>query len=327
MATQLVLLLAGLAIIIKGGDLFVSAAVRMAELLRLPKVVIGGTLVSLATTTPELVVSIMAGNSGESGLAVGNAIGSCVCNICLILGTTAAIKKIDIHLPALRSALISMFLFGVALFAMTTDLILSKNQGMILIGLGLAYFGYDFFRHSRERKPSLVSEAGAIEAAAIRRIPWFETGWGAGTQFLFAAAIVIVGSKLLVNSAVKIAATLGISSMVIGLTVVAIGTSLPEFITAITSSRKAVSDLAVGNILGANIANLSLIVGTAAAIQEVRMDRAMQLFNFPALLVAMILLLYVLMTDGCVTRRQGGLLLAAYSIYLAVVIGMAISAR
>ena len=93
--------------------------------------------------------------------------------------------------------------------------------------------------------------------------------------------------------------------MVIGLTVVSIGTSLPELVTSLTSSRKAVSDLAVGNILGANIANLSLIVGTAAAIQEVRMDRGTQLFNFPALLLAMILLLYVLMTDGCVARRQG----------------------
>jgi cation:H+ antiporter len=311
MWTQLVLLAIGLGVIIKGGDLFVSSAVRIAETLRLPKVVIGGTLVSLATTTPELVVSIMAGNTGESGLALGNAVGSCVCNICLILGATAAIKKINVHLPSLRSALISMFLFGVALFAMTTDLILSKNQGLLLIASGLAYFGYDFFRHSRQRDASVVSEANAIEAAAVRRIPWFETGWGAGTQFLFAATIVIVGSKLLVNSAVKIAAALGISSMVIGLTVVAVGTSLPEFITALTSSRKAVSDLAVGNILGANIANLSLIVGTAAALQEVRMDRATQLFNFPALLVAMILLLYVLMTDGCVTRRQGALLLTA----------------
>ncbi len=325
MALQILLLFIGLAIIIKGGDLFVSAAVSIAELLRLPKVVIGSTLVSLATTTPELVVSIMAGNTGESGLALGNAIGSCVCNICLILGTTAAIKKIDVHLPSLRLALITMFLLGVALFAMTTDLLLSRAQGWLLIAAGVGYFGYDFFRHSRQREPKIVKEAGAIEAAAIGRIPWFETKWGAGSQFIFAAGVVIVGSKILVNSAVNVAAMLGISSMIIGLTVVAVGTSLPEFITALTSSRKAVSDLAVGNILGANIANLSLIIGTAAVLQEVRMDRATQLFNFPALLIAMILLLYVLMTDGCVTRRQGALLLSAYGVYLAVVIGMAIS--
>src|SRR5437660_10000435 len=110
------ILVVGLVLLVKGGELFVAAAVRVAEFSRMPRVVIGSTLVSLATTTPELVVSIMASAQGESGLAVGNAVGSCICNIGLILGLTAALKHVDVHLRALRVPLIGMFVLGTLLF-------------------------------------------------------------------------------------------------------------------------------------------------------------------------------------------------------------------
>lgn len=139
-----IFLAVGLALIITGGDWFVGAAVRLAEYLRMPHVVIGSTLVSLATTSPELVVSLMAGTRGESGLAVGNAVGSCVCNIGLILGLTAAIKQIDVHPAALRVPLVALVLFGLLLSAMTTDLVLllyvvltenrvTRRQGVLLL--------------------------------------------------------------------------------------------------------------------------------------------------------------------------------------------------
>ncbi len=327
MPLQLLLLILGLALIILGGDLFVSAAVRIAELLRMPRVVIGSTLVSLATTSPELVVSITAGAKGESGLAVGNALGSCVCNIGLILGLTAALKHIDVHPPALRVPLVAMLLFGLLLMVMTTDLVLSRWQGVSLVVLGAGYFIYDFVRHSRDTRPADIAEATAIEREVKARFAWLKTKWGTAIQFLFGAGIVVFGSRLLVDAAVNIAGTLGIPSMVIGLTVVAVGTSLPELITAVTSSRRNVSDIAVGNIVGANIANLSLVVGTAAALHEVDMDRATQLLNFPALLVSMVLLLYVLLTENRVTRRQGVLLLVFYAVYLAAVVGLAVFRR
>lgn len=317
----------GLALIVKGGDWFVGAAVRLAEYLRMPHVVIGSTLVSLATTSPELVVSIMAGTRGESGLAVGNAVGSCVCNIGLILGLTAAIKQIDVHPAALRVPLVALFLFGLLLFAMTTDLVLSRRQGAVLVVLGLAYFVFDFLYHSRDTRPSDVAEAEAIEEDIAGRFAWLRTRWGTALQFLAGAAVVVVGSRLLVDAAVSLAGALGVPPMVVGLTVVAVGTSLPELITALTSSRANVSDLSVGNILGANIANLTLVVGTAAALQEVRMDRATQLFNFPAILVSLVLLLYVVLTENRVTRRQGVLLLGSYAVYLAVVVGMTVFRR
>ncbi|HMP83310.1 MAG TPA: calcium/sodium antiporter, partial [Verrucomicrobiota bacterium] len=320
MFNELLMLLGGLALIIKGGDFFVAAAIRLAEFLRMPRVVIGSTLVSLATTTPELVVSIMAGLRGEAGLAVGNAVGSCICNIGLIAGVTATIKQVEVHFRVLRVPLFVMFGVGIALFLMTLDLSLSRWQGGMLIACGLVYFIWDFARHWSDRKPADLAEAAAIEKdRATARWAWVETKPGTIVQFLVGAGIVVAGSKLLVDGAVGFAARLGVPSIIIGLTVVAVGTSLPELVTAVTSSRKSVSDLAVGNVIGANIANLTLIVGAAAVIQTVGMDRLTQLFNFPALLAVMVVFAAMLWTDRRVTRREGVILLCVYAVYIVAV--------
>jgi cation:H+ antiporter len=325
MLPQALLLLAGLLLIIKGGDLFVSAAVRIAEFMRMPHVVVGSTLVSLATTTPELVVSVMAGAKGESGLAVGNAVGSVICNIGLILGVTATIKHVDVHPQVLRTPLVAMLACAVGLFLMTLDLELARWQGMVLLALGAGYFAWDFLQHARDRKRADIVEATDIEQTVAGRFPWFHTRMGTAVQFALGAGIVVFGSRLLVDAAVNVAAALGIPPIIIGLTVVAVGTSLPELVTAVTSSRKSVSDLAVGNVLGANIANLTLVVGTAATLHAVRMDRFTQLFNFPAMLAMMGLLLGMMVTGRRVTRREGVTLLVVYGAYLTALVVFAVS--
>lgn len=320
MLKDLMLLFAGLFLIIRGGDFFVAAAVRLAEFLKMPRVVIGSTLVSLATTSPELTVSIMAGVKGEPGLALGNAVGSCICNIGLILGVTAAIKHVDVHPRALRTPLTAMFGFGALVFLMTLNLKLVRWQGILLLAGGVLYFTWDFWQHWRDRKPADVTEAGAIEKElAAARWRWFLTRTGTAVQFVGGALIVVCGSHLLVEGASGLALGLGIPSVIIGLTLVAVGTSLPELITAITSSRRSVSDLAVGNVLGANIANLTFIVGAAAVIRTVTLDRLTQVFNFPAMLGIMLLLLWTLLTDRRVSRREGAILLVTYGAYIAVV--------
>lgn len=310
-------LVLGLGLIVKGGDWFVSAAVRLAGFLRMPRVVIGSTLVSLATTTPELVVSVMAGLSGQSGLAVGNAVGSCICNIALILGVTAGFKALVIHIRVLRFSLAVMFGSAILLFLMTLDLVLSRWQGMVLVSLGLAYFAFDFFQHYRDRKPQDLAEATAINLEKARTAwDWLQTPWGTVVQFAIAGVIVVLGSRWLVGGAVEIASKLGIPAIIIGLSIVAVGTSLPELVTAITSCRQEVSDLSVGNVLGANIANLTLIVGVAAIIADVRMDRPTQLFNFPAMLAIMLVLLWMMLDDRRITRREGAVLISCYAAYL-----------
>lgn len=325
MGLHLLYLALGLVLIIKGGDLFVGASVRIAELLRMPRIVIGSTLVSLATTTPELVVSIMSGDRGESGLAVGNAVGSCICNVGLILGLTAAFKQIDVHLRVLRTPLIAMISSGVLLFVLTSNLKISHWQGWLLVLLGLGYFIYDFKSHMRSARPESIVEARAIQQEEVEPVRWVHTGIGTFAVFALGAGLVIIGSRLLVDSAVGIALALGIPSIIIGLTVVALGTSLPELVTAISSARQQVSDLSVGNILGANIANLTLVVGTAAGISEVGMSRADQAFNLSALIGLMVLLLWFIASDRRITRREGVFLLMYYVAYISVVLVMTLS--
>ena len=328
MIHDLLFLLAGLALIIKGGDIFVVAAVRLAEFLRMPRVVIGSTLVSLTTTAPELVVSVVSGVKGESSLAVGNAVGSVICNIGLILGITAAIKHVDVHPRQLAGPLLAMFGAGLVLFVMTLGLGLSRWDGVALLTAGTGYFVWDFWRHWRSRKPRDLAEAVAIEEGVTRtRFIWLQTRLGSAAQFVTGALLVVLGSRFLVDGAVGIAARLHLPSILVGLTIVAIGTSLPELVTAITSSRKSVSDLAVGNVLGANIANLTIVVGIAATLQHVTLSRQTQLLNFPAMLVLMALLLRMLMTDRRITRREGAVLLATYSVYLILLVTLAAAAR
>lgn len=319
-----ILLIAGILIIIKGGDLFVSAAVRMAKLLRLPTVVVGSTLVSLATTTPELVVSVMAGLRGEPGLAVGNAVGSCICNIGLILGTTALLKNVEISIAALRIPLLAMSGAGLLLVVMTLDLKLARWQGAILVLLGVAYFTWDFWRHWNLRSRGEVAEATAIQQGVVSaRWPWVETRYGTLAQFILGAFVVVIGSRLLVDGAVTLSARMGIPPIIIGFTVVAIGTSLPELVTAVSSTRRSVSDLAVGNVLGANIANLTLIIGTAALINAVSLDRITQLFNFPVLLLFTGVVWWRLQTHQKLTRREGIALLSLYALFLVIQVAVA----
>lgn len=318
------MLLGGLVLIVKGGDWFVGAAVRAADLLRMPRVVVGSTLVSLATTTPELVVSIMAAAKGEPGLAVGNAVGSCICNIGLILGTTAAIRTVTLHPAALARPLGTMFAASLALLVFTLDFRLSRASAGILVAAGVSYFIWDFLQHMRRRDAAEIAQAAAIEEAAERRFAWLHTPPGTACQFLGAAGVVVIGSRLLVDGAVALATALGIPSIVIGLTIVAIGTSLPEFITAITSSRKAVSDLAVGNVLGANIANLTLIVGAAGLLHDVTLGRDTHFFHFPVMLSLMGLLFWRLARDRRLSRRDGWTLIGVYAAYLLAVVAFTV---
>jgi cation:H+ antiporter len=321
------LLIAGLALIILGGDLFVSASVRIAEFLRVPRIVIGSTLVSLATTSPELVVAVVSGLRGASGLAVGNAVGSCVCNIGLILGLMAVLKNVAVHRDALRVPLTAMLVAGFILLLMTLDLGLTRSQGLLLCSLGVVYFMYDFRRHHRGGSPLEAVEAEQVEKEHLRGRGWFETGRGTAVQFAGGAILVVAGSKLLVDAAVTMATALGIPSIVIGLTLVAVGTSLPELVTAVSSSRRNVSDLAVGNILGANVANLTLIIGSAASLNDVVLSRTTQMFNFPSLLLCMAIVVYAVYAGGRVTRRRGVFLLGFYGLYLAGILVMTILGR
>ncbi len=313
---DVLLLVAGLAIIIKGGDLFVGSSVRIAELAGVPRVVIGSTLVSLATTSPELVVSVTASLRGEPGLAIGNAVGSCICNIGLIIGTVGLLRTIDIHPEHVRAPFWIMLGLGLLFLPLTLDLRIGTGRGVLLLLLGLGFLLFNFWQQ-RRGDPVEQREAAALERQLTTSVRFADTGLGATLVFVLGAAMVVVGSRLLVDSGIALARGIGIPPIVIGLTVVAVGTSLPEYVTAVVSARRGVSDLSVGNILGANVLNLGLIVGASATIHEVTMSRVTQLYNFPVMLLVMAVLGVYLLRARRLGPGAGGALLGLYAAYVA----------
>ncbi len=313
MALDIVLIAVGLACIARGGDLFVDSSVHIGRSLHIPRFVIGGTLVSLATTTPELVVSATASAIGDSGIALGNAIGSCICNIGLIVGTVAIITAVTVDQRDFANRAAWMLGAAVLVIAFSWDRELGRPLGMVLVTLALAYLLWDYrtIRRIRaERRPPAteVDDDGSLTRSV-----------GA---FVFGAALIIVGSQFLVTSGQSVAAALGIPSAIIGFSVIAIGTSLPELVTGVAAARKGVADLSLGNIVGANILNLFLIVGLSATIQPLTLDPFMQWYAFPWLAIFFGAIIFLFRRNGVVDSRAGVGLIVLYVLYLVGIVGL-----
>ena len=306
MLYDIVLIVIGLGLVARGGDLFVDSSIQIGQALRVPRFVIGGTLVSLATTTPELVVSAMASSVGDSGIALGNAVGSCICNIGLIVGTVALLTPVEMDTRDFVKRAVWMVSAAVLVVAFTWDRTLSRSLAAVLMALSFAYLAWDYLGVRRQR-------AGAVEGAPpdtsglTRPVALFALG----------AALIVVGSRLLVVSGQSLAAALGVPSIIIGLSVVAIGTSLPELVTGVSAARKGVPDLALGNIVGANVLNLSLIVGLSGTINPLTLDLFTQVYSYGWLAVFFSTLIGMVVRTGHFRRRGGMLLLGLYSVYVA----------
>ena len=311
MLYDILLLLLGLILIAKGGDLFVDSSVHMARAMHVPRIVIGGTLVALATTTPELVVSATASVLGDSGIALGNAIGSCIANIGLIIGTVAVISTVAVSPEDFRRRAWWMTSAAVLVILFSWDRELGRLPAWLLLAYAAAYL-YADYRRIRDRQShsfavAEVADAEESDGALGRSI----------VLFLVGASLILVGSRLLVTSGIALANALGVPSIIIGLSVVAIGTSLPELVTGVASARKGVPDLAIGNILGANLLNLGLIVGLSGVIRPLSVSRFTQLYSYPWLMVFILAAVVLIGRTGTLARREGLFLLSLYVVYIA----------
>mgnify|MGYP001234401056 CR=1 FL=1 len=306
MLYDIVALVAGLALVAKGGDLFVDASITIAKVLRVPRIVVGGTLVSLATTTPELVVSVTASVMGDSGIAVGNAVGSCIANIGLIIGAVALIAPVTVDLADFRRSARWMAVPGLFVMAFSSDRAIGQSAGAFLL-LFTAVYLYGDYRSIRARQADAIDRG---EPAGEGLGP--AAGW-----FLAGALLVIVGSRLLVTSGIEIASALGVPSVIIGLSIVAIGTSLPELVTGISAARRGAADLSIGNIVGANLLNLGLIIGMSSAIRPLDLSAFTQWYSYPWLAVFFAAMILMLGRRGTLTRPGGTLLLGLYAVYMA----------
>ena len=321
--TEYFLLAFGFILLIKGGDMFVDAASSIAKRFHLPELLIGATVVAIGTTLPEVMTSAMGAASGSGEIAYGNAIGSIICNTALIAAITIAIKPGKADKKTLIFPV--SFFFATAVFYSLNAYIggrFARWSGIVLLCGFVFYMIMNVI--NMKKNPTLEDGDSLSECEAIEQSE-SKAGFIKDILVLVAgAAIIAIGAYLLVESATAIAEQLGVPESVIGLTVVAIGTSLPELVTAITSLIKGHGALSLGNIIGANIFNLVLVSGVAVAISPFPVPENSMLFgqnasfilDIPVMFVVMALMTLPAIFKGKLSRWQGIALLSIYAAFM-----------
>jgi cation:H+ antiporter len=308
-------LVAGFVLLVLGGETLVRGSVATATRLGLSPLFIGIVLVGFGTSSPELVTSLQAAFAGSPGIAVGNVVGSNIANILLILGLGALLLPIACDPKAFyRDGTVvgvsALILAGVVMIGH-----LDRWTGLAFVAALLAYIVFTYVKESRA-----PDEAAAVHAgeAALKlggepmRLPL------ALALAIGGIGLTVYGAKLLVDGAIELAATYGVSEAVIGLTVVAVGTSLPELVTAVIAAIKKHGDVAFGNILGSNIYNTFGILGITAAVHPLDVPFEIIEFDIWVMLVATVLLLFFAVSGWIVSRREGAVLLGLYVLYIGV---------
>lgn len=335
-ALAVVLFLVGIACIVKGGDLFVDAASWIAEVSGIPKIIVGATIVSVATTLPELLVSIVAAAQGKVDMSIGNAVGSVTANIGLIMGIAlvcmpGAIRRKDFTLPAalmlaaavlvvasgfmgsvgiaVSVCLLAIFAGFIAFNVVSARRSMTEHEGELAVEEALAH-----------GDQALVVEA-AVEAGddpAAHERPDRRTVLVNIAKFVVGAVGIVIGAQLLVDNGSALARFAGVSERIIGVTIIAVGTSLPELVTTVTAIVKKQSALSVGNIIGANVIDLTLILPLCAVVsgQALPIASGSALVDLPACLIVALIAVVPTLIKGRLYRWQGIALLAAYIAYL-----------
>lgn len=306
-------MLAAFAVLAKSADVFVESSVAIAERMRIPKLVIGILLVSLATTAPELSVSLFSAVQGKPEMALGNAIGSVICNCGLALALCAALsaKPIPIIPHVLKAAGGFLLLTAVMAFVFVVpDQTLSRWEGVVLVLLFCAYMIYTYRQHKAGKFRD------DIDIKPFEDDVHFNI-WKLAALFAVGLGGIIIASRFVIVSSITIARTFGIPEAVIALTIVALGTSIPEVATSIMAARKGEGELAVGNILGANIMNICWVAGASSIVNDLALQRRELYFMFPAMFIILAATLIVLRTSHRLSRREGLVLCSLYVAYLA----------
>ena len=305
-------IIGGFILLVWGADRLVAGASALARNLGVSPLIIGLTIVAFGTSAPELVVSGVAAARGNPGLAVGNAIGSNIANIGLILGLTAVVYPLRVESETLKREYPVLMLIMVAGFIMAADLELNKTEGWLLLtGLGALLIWMVRFGMRRSSEDPLAKE---FDAEIPRDMPTRH----AVIWLLVGLIVLPLSSTFLVEGAVFIARSLHVSEAVIGLTIIALGTSLPELAAALTSALRQEDDLAIGNVIGSNMFNILGVLGIAAIVEPIEIDSLILRQDFPVMFLFTILLFFMaygLRGPGRINRRSGILLLGLFCTY------------
>ncbi len=314
--------LASFYVLTKSADYLVDGSVGIAYKLRVPTIIIGIVLVSLATTSPEFTVSVLSSFRGKPEIALGNALGSVIADnlLALALGAVVAPVAIKVHSGVLKTAGIFLVGASVLAFLMSINGTISRIEGGILLLLMAGYLGLVVVTEKRRKKAALILKS---EEDVEEEVKEHVKPGSLGMQFLrFFAGVagVIIASEFLIDSAVFIARYAGISEAIIGLTMIAIGTSLPEIVTCIVSAKKGYGDIAVGDIIGADIMNILWIVGTASVVKPITVEKKIIYFAFPWSILAILVMLLFMRMGYKLEKWKGVVFLALYGVYIALAI-------
>ena len=315
MLIPVLLFLLGLVCLIKGGDWFVDGSTGIAQKFHVPELLIGATIVSIGTTVPEVMVSATSALSGHGDIAYGNAIGSIICNTSLIAAITIAVRPSTVNKKAIRTPL--LFFFAAAAFYVLTACLFgrfSRLTGALLVTMFAVYI-VQSVRTARNATESTSEDSDAPQRSLGKNVVLLIVG----------AALIALGANLLVDNGTLIAQYMGVPESVIALTFVALGTSLPELVTAITSLVKGHSALSLGNIIGANLFNLVLVSGVSSLLcpfdipsgKTIGGINASLVVDIPVMLLVMLLLAVPALKTGKLSRAQGIILLCIYAAFCA----------
>ena len=316
----------GLIALIAGAELLVRGASKLALSFGISPLVVGLTVVALGTSSPEMAVSVQSTWSGQVDLALGNVVGSNIFNILFILGLSALITPLLVHQQLIRQEVPIMLGVTLLLWAMAADGGIGRWEGGVLASLLLAYTVL-VIRQSRRETQAVQAEVEAEyqEAFASPSGGW-DRHWGVQVLLILAGlALLILGSRWLVEAAVGFARELGVSELVIGLTIVAAGTSLPEVATSILAAVRGERDIAVGNVVGSNIFNILGVLGISALVapSALSVAPAMLAFDLPVMVAVALACLPIFFTGNLIARWEGGLFFAYYLAYTAYLILLA----
>ena len=318
-------LIGGLVLLIGGGELLVRGAVQVATNLGVSPLVIGLTLVGFGTSTPELVTSVQAALTGAAGIAYGNIVGSNIANILLILGVAALLSPIVIGSAALKRDGVVMVVVTISFAAVAALMPLGRTVGVVFVA-ALGIYIYLAFRQEKAAAPAghgaVYEKSMALQEADTALAPQASSQKSllvSGLLALAGLALVVVGGKFLVDGAVSLARGFGISETVIGLTIVAVGTSMPELVTSVVAGIKHQGDVAFGNIVGSNIYNILGIGGVTALMAPGNVPMEIVSFDNPVMIGVSFVMIAFAWTGLRLSRWEGGVLLLGYVGYLYVI--------
>ncbi|WP_223701659.1 calcium/sodium antiporter [Sutcliffiella deserti] len=312
-------LLIGFALLIKGADYFVNGASNIAQTLRVSPMLIGLTIVAFGTSAPEASVSFIAAFEGNSAVAIGNVVGSNIFNATFILGVTAIVYPLTVQSDTIRKEIPFALLAAVALLFLISDIqlqyadinLITRTEGILLLLFFVVFLYYVFEMARNNRDQIQIDETPANPV---------KTSWVKNSLFTVGGlAGIVFGGHIVVTNSIKIALSLGMSETLVGLTIVAVGTSLPELVTSVTAALKKQTEIAIGNIVGSNIFNIFFILGASATIHPLAVDPKIFLDMWLMIFVT-ILLLVLSRTQHRISKIEGIILAIIYIIYVTFII-------